>query len=208
MKIEDEWYDLEDQQYLDDWEQPAFLNAAKQMPDKVGGAFCLTLYHTGCRPSEARLICPCHLNRRKELIKMRTLKQRGSKAVYRHVPAPRKLIDLLLSVSEDNGRIFKFGRTKGWKIVKECMGMAGISGTRASSRGLRHTFATACFKSEMPLSKTQKWMGHSRLESTLIYMNFVNEDARRFARKLWTRMRGSPVRLVVMALKRAFRNRY
>jgi len=37
----------------------------------------------------------------------------------------------------------------------------------------------------IPLPTVQKWLGHARLDTTSIYLDFVGEDKRRLAEKVW-----------------------
>ena len=41
---------------------------------------------------------------------------------------------------------------------------------------LRHSFGTSLAMAGVPLPKIQKWMGHSRIETTMIYINYVPSE--------------------------------
>jgi integrase len=41
---------------------------------------------------------------------------------------------------------------------------------------LRHSFGTSLAMAGVPLPKIQKWLGHSRIETTMIYINFVPSE--------------------------------
>lgn len=92
---------------------------------------------------------------------------------------------LLVSCCHDKTRIWNFGRTTGWKIVKECMVSAKLEGIKATPKGLRHGFAIACISESVPLPTVQKWLGHSRLETTGIYLDYVGDDERALAKRIW-----------------------
>ena len=62
---------------------------------------------------------------------------------------------------------------------------AGLHGVRAVPKGLRHGFAVACVQEKIPLSTVQKWLGHARAETTAIYLDFVGQDERDWARLTW-----------------------
>jgi integrase/recombinase XerD len=52
-------------------------------------------------------------------------------------------------------------------------------------KGLRHGFVVACIGQNIPLTTVQKWLGHSRLETTAIYLSVAGEEEREFAKRLW-----------------------
>jgi integrase/recombinase XerD len=64
------------------------------------------------------------------------------------------------------------------------MAQAGLSGIKATPKGLRHAFAIAGVSAGIPLPTIQKWMGHARAETTAIYLDFVGEDERAWARRI------------------------
>jgi len=66
------------------------------------------------------------------------------------------------------------------------MKLAGLNGVKATPKGLRHGFAITCISEGIPLPTLQKWLGHARLETTAIYLDFVGEDERRLAEKIWS----------------------
>jgi site-specific recombinase XerD len=70
-------------------------------------------------------------------------------------------------------------------MIKAKMKEAGVNGTRATPKGLRHSFAIACLSKEIPLTTVQKWLGHARLDTTSIYSNAVGKEEREMARRLW-----------------------
>ena len=76
----------------------------------------------------------------------RTLKQRDQ-VRYRTVPVPVSTLDALELVHairkakrsrKASEPLWKFARTQAWKHVKAVMDAAGIEGSQASPKGLRH----------------------------------------------------------------------
>ncbi len=65
------------------------------------------------------------------------------------------------------------------------MSDAGISGTKACSRGLRHSFAVNSVIHNVPLTLIQKWMGHASITTTAIYLNVLGAEERNFAKRTW-----------------------
>jgi integrase len=75
----------------------------------------------------------------------------GQRLLVRHVPVPPALI-IELSISFQSNRTSShwpqkpISRAKGWRIINAAMKFAGITGKRATSTGLRHSFAISCFE--------------------------------------------------------------
>lgn len=173
--------------YLNDAERRAFYSAALEEDDSSSRAFCLTLFYTGCRISEALNLIGQRVDSSQKCVVFETLKRRRRK-VFRDVPIPNELIKLLneLKHHESDRRVWAFSRPTGFRIIKACMKRAGIVGGMASPKGLRHGFAVACIGKNIPLPTLQKWMGHARLETTAIYLGVTGSEERALARRLWS----------------------
>lgn len=65
------------------------------------------------------------------------------------------------------------------------MRVAGISGAQASPRGIRHGFGVAAVTAGVPLVLVQRWLGHTKLETTAIYLQMVGPEERQFAERMW-----------------------
>lgn len=66
------------------------------------------------------------------------------------------------------------------------MSDAGIVGAWAVPKGLRHALGIDGAKQAgIPLNIIQRWLGHSRIETTAIYTNAVGREERALAQKLW-----------------------
>jgi integrase len=150
-------------------------------------AFCLTLFYTGCRISEALNLTTGHIDQSEKCIVFETLKRR-QRGFFRAVPVPENLVALLAEVQVVNdpfARIWHFSRTTAYRMVKSYMAQAGISGVMACPKGLRHGFGVACIGKSIPLPAIQKWMGHARMETTAIYLNVSGDEERTLAKRLW-----------------------
>jgi site-specific recombinase XerD len=173
--------------YLNEAERHAFLNAAKQEPDKSRRDFGLTLHYTGCRISEALKLTAGRIDSADKRFVFETLKQR-QRGVFRGVPVPDSLSASCMQsiISKDpSARLWTFSRTTAYRLIKRFMAQAGITGTMASPKGLRHGFAVACISKDIPLTTVQKWMGHARLETTSIYLNVSGQEERNLAKRIW-----------------------
>ena len=174
--------------YLTADEQEKFIAAANDHERAEVRTLCLTLAYTGCRISEALALDSSRVDLSDKSITFQTLKQRD-KVRYRSVPCPDGLIDALELVHRirktqkskrqvQNPALWTWGRTQATKHVKSVMVAAGIEGTHASPKGLRHGFGVRMAQKTRNPRLVQKLMGHTKLENTAIYMDLVGEEAR------------------------------
>ena len=169
--------------YLTITERDRFLEATEALPiDRR--LYCYVLACTGCRVSEALDLTLKNLDPTMELIIFETLKQRR-KGVYRAVPVPLELIELLQNLPTD-GKLFKFSRVTCWRFIKKIMFEVGILGEgHAMPKAIRHSFGIGHAQSKTPMNMTQQWFGHAKVETTHIYMNACGEEERDFASRVW-----------------------
>jgi integrase/recombinase XerD len=173
--------------YLNGQERRAYLQTVQDEPDAGRRAFCLTLFYTGCRISEALNLTTDRVDLAGKAVVVETLKRRR-RGHFRSVPIPDLLVKLLrqiLASGETPGRVWAFSRATGYRLVKDCMERAGVVGGMASPKGLRHGFAVACLAQKIPLPTVQKWLGHARLETTAIYLEVSGDEERELAKRLW-----------------------
>ena len=189
MTSEDLLFDRKgNRKYLNPNERRRFYGVALHLSDPQHRSFALTVLHTGCRISEALALTPSGVDAAERLVVFKTLKQRG-KLKYRAVPVPDDLLDDLAQQSTARApdeRLWGFCRTTGWKIIKRCMAATELDGIKAVPKGLRHGYAVACVSAGIPLPTLQRWLGHSSLQTTGIYLDFVGEDERALAAKVWS----------------------
>jgi len=174
--------------YLNDAERQAYYQAVRGEPDRALRAFCLTLFYTGCRISEALHLTAAGVDLSQKTVVFETLKRRR-RGVFRAVPVPDSLAGLLGTLAANiapQARIWPFSRATAYRLVKGRMIQAGIDGGMASPKGLRHGFAVACIAQNIPLPTIQKWMGHARLETTAIYLGVSGDEERKLAKRLWS----------------------
>jgi site-specific recombinase XerD len=179
--------------YLTAKERRAFIWAAKCLRPEAE-TFCLVLAYTGARISEVLALTPAHVDRELGIVVIRCLKKRRSD-VYRGVPIPKELLerlDVVHNLSEMNSsdphyteRIWQWGRTTAWKLVKTAMNQAGVMATLSHPKALRHAYGVGCVEVGIPLNVVQRWMGHSRIATTTIYAEVYGAEERSMAKKMW-----------------------
>ena len=176
--------------YVCGTELPRFLSAASRAEAPIR-IFCHLLAFTGCRLSEARELTPGQIDAETGRVVFRTLKRR--KLTFRAVPVPPSLLADLLGYARRRAaseRMWPWCRQTAWRHVKATMAAAGIVGTQASPKGLRHGFGVANAQESVPMAITQKWLGHAKLETTAIYQQAIGAEERAFAERLWKQWKG------------------
>jgi integrase/recombinase XerD len=111
------------------------------------------------------------------------------------VPIPEKLmrdLDRCFSIRRAQcmsnlavQRLWSWCRVTAWRVMKEAMKLAKISGPQACPRGLRHGFGVGMLQRRAPIQLIQRWMGHARLSTTMIYMDVCGPDEVAFAQPFW-----------------------
>jgi integrase/recombinase XerD len=180
--------------YLNASERKRFIDAACRAPPKVR-SFCLTLRWSGGRISEVLALTPASIDIESGVASMQTLKRR-KQGIVRQVPLPLDLLRELdhvfkLRIAQRDPqlarlRLWRFSRTTAWRYVKAVMEAAGITGTPAMPKGLRHGFGVNAFQSNVPPHLVQRWLGHASLRTTSIYGDVVGAEERAFAERMWT----------------------
>ena len=148
--------------------------------------FCLMIYYTGCRLSEALALRRQDIDAEAKTVCIRTLKKR-EKYDIRRLPIPAFLVVGILNRAcpENEKFIWPFSRTTGWRIVKGVMNAAQISGIHATAKGLRHGFGVRGVMKQIPLTLIQSCMGHADLSTTAIYLAVKDEEERALIEKTW-----------------------
>ncbi len=113
--------------------------------------------------------------------------------MFRAVPVPPELatmLDLVFGLRGLHGPAAKlplwtWSRATAWRRIKEVLAAAGVEGTQASPKGLRHAMGVAAVGQGIPLNLVQRWMGHAQLTTTAIYAEAVGEEERSIASRMW-----------------------
>lgn len=180
--------------YLTATERIDFLAKARQHERAEVRTFCALLAFTGCRISEALALTPERIDLTAKTVTFQTLKQRD-KVRYRSVPVPDELLNMLDDVhgirrqqkrkAANPNRLWLWQRTQAYKHVKSLMANAGITGAHAVPKGLRHGFGILAMSKTRNPRLVQRWMGHSKIENTMIYMDALGDEEREAAALMW-----------------------
>jgi integrase/recombinase XerD len=174
--------------YLNAVERKAFQGATRKIPDHADRAFCLVLFYCGCRISEGLNVLVERVDLSARALTFETMKRR-ERGHFRSVPIPDCLIETLrklINGRSPDERVWTFSRPTAYRLIKNVMQIAAISGAMGSPKGLRHGFAIACIEQKIPLTTIKKWLGHSRLETTAIYLDVMENEERQLAQRLWS----------------------
>ena len=164
-------------EYLLPEEVAALLKAA---PHPVARLLVVFLWRAGLRISEAlgREVSDVELEGEKPTVRVR----QGKGGKDRLVPVHPELVDVLRNAlaygSLTRGRLFKVSRTTAWRWVKEAQAKAeemGLlpPGRRIGTHTLRHSAARHWLASGIPINVVSRWLGHSNLRTTLIYLEIL-----------------------------------
>jgi site-specific recombinase XerD len=165
-------------------ERLAFVSASLS-EDNLTASFCLTLAVTGARISEVLALTSDRIDIANEAIVFETLKQRESK-VFRAVPAPGWLLQSIARLEVAPGaRLWPWGRTHGWQVIKDVMSKADIVDHLRKPKALRHALGVEAGQQGVPLNITQRWLGHARIETTSIYCGAIGREERALAQRTW-----------------------
>lgn len=186
-KIASSLYDHKGQRkYLSPDERRLFLQAAEKEERSVY-VFIWLLHETGCRVSEALALRSEHIDLADKSVIFETLKQRR-KGVFRAVPVSVRLVVALrsqASFDDPEALVWHWSRMTAYRHVKRVMKRAGIYGTKACPKGLRHGFAVAAIQQRIPLNLVQRWLGHAQMNTTAIYANAIGNEEREIAERMW-----------------------
>lgn len=172
--------------YISEAERVRLLEAAYEAAPMVR-LLCLTLLYSGCRISEALELTGASVQADAQLLTFRTLKRRRQD-VYREVPIPVELVDMLTAPPNTIAEsliFYDINRSTAYRWVKDVMHRANISGAQACPKGLRHGFGIHAVLSSVPLNLLQKWMGHASMSTTAIYANAIGAEELAIAERMW-----------------------
>jgi integrase/recombinase XerD len=143
-----------------------------------------TLLDTGLRVGEV-----CGLTSKDILWQQRQLRfkdkggPRGKKTKVRVVPMSNR-VRTLLEHHFALEKAFPVKARRAQDIVKAVANRAGIT-QDASPHVLRHTFATTALQKGISLATVQKILGHDRLQTTAIYLNFTDTHIQEEFERKW-----------------------
>ena len=154
----------------------------------------LLLFETGARIQEARAIRFRDLERNPSRIAVKTSKQRGIKKT-RFLTISDRLKGIILDHQIDH-KLDKNDFVLAWnpggraitqqsidyRMKQDCK-LAGIARSKAHCHTWRHTRAIQLLDAGMNIVQLQKFLGHSSLQSTLIYLKYSDQHLSQAIRK-------------------------
>jgi integrase/recombinase XerD len=180
--------------YLNAAERQRFIEAARRASSEVR-LFCFMLRWSGGRISEVLALTPAAIDIESGIANIHTLKRR-KRGIVRQVPLPDGLLselDGFFQLREQQSdpelsskRLWTWSRTTAWRHVKQIMMRAGIDGSHAMPKGLRHGFGVNAFERSVPPHLVQRWLGHASLRTTSIYGDVIGPEERAFAARMWS----------------------
>ena len=182
--------DIEGQRkYLNQAERLQFLECTKSQHVHIK-LFCQLLFYTGARIAEIHNITPENIDFSNKSVVLETLKKR-KRGVFREIPLPDfllKEVELYLkniyTEQEKSQKLWYFSLRTASRYVKAVLLEAGIHGIRGSAKSLRHGYAVTAVQ-KAPITLVKKWLGHSSLETTEIYLDILGFEEREIAKRMW-----------------------
>lgn len=145
--------------YLNEVKRKRFYKATNLLCEDQR-LLCLLIYWTGVRITEALSLYREQIDLSYVVVIVRSLKKRR-KIKFIQIPLPPFYLNSLesfLRLKENGMPIWKITSRSGNRYVKKVMDSAEINGSKACSRGLRHSLAVNCIMNYVPLTVLQKWM--------------------------------------------------
>lgn len=171
--------------YFHKHEIDAILNAVKDSPKKY--LLLSLLWQTGARVSEILSLKVKDIDFHNKSLRISTLKRK--KRPQRIIPIQGNLLGLLGAyiASKELKRddfILSITRQRAHQIVQEAVLKARLDSERAHPHTFRHSFAVFAVLSGVPILVIKNWLGHSNIQNTLIYMQVLGNDTRKFYEEL------------------------
>jgi site-specific recombinase XerD len=156
-------------------------------------AFLTTVYSCGLRLTEALQLQVSDIDSSRMMIHV----HQGKGSKDRYIPLPQATLEILRKhwATHKNPRLIFPSRgiyDKGWTsenpisvstvqaALRQAVRAAGIQKRGVSVHTLRHSYATHLLESGVNLRVIQRYLGHSQLDTTMIYLHLTNkgqEDA-------------------------------
>ncbi len=166
-------------------------------------AFLTTVYSCGLRLTEALQLQVSDIDSSRMMIHV----HQGKGSKDRYVPLPQATLEILRKhwATHKNPRLIFPSRgiyDKGWTsdnpisvstvqaALRQAVRAAGIQKRRISVHTLRHSYATHLLESGVNLRVIQRYLGHSQLDTTMMYLHLTNkgqEDALKLINQIMVR---------------------
>lgn len=179
--------------YLSELEVNRFIKSAN-IRDIDLSLFAQMMANTGCRISEALSLTARNIDFEAKIVIIRSLKKRD-KIVFRAIPLPSNYLKLLYgwasTLEDTQALLWPWSRMTGYRRIREIMDEAGIRGSHATPKGLRHSFGVRAIQAQVPLPLVQRWLGHANIKTTAIYTSAMGPEERELAELMWRRQHGA-----------------
>ena len=170
--------------------------AAADTADPETRAFCWTLARTGARLSEVLALSARSFDIENTAVRIRCLKRR-TVGIIREIPLDDPFLEVLshtMDLADRRAdplradlRLWPWSRTTAWSRVRDLAERAGLPDHLCMPKALRHTFGIeGVMNQNVPLGVMKKWMGHSRIESTVVYTTPVGWVVCALAHRMWS----------------------
>ena len=162
-------------------EADALANACKAKEERL---VVWTLLDTGLRISELCSLTPQHIQWQQKCLRVKGKGgPYGKRSKSRVVPLSARIRALLEPYFALNDRWF-VRRRQAQNIVRRVANRARIT-REVTPHVLRHTAATLMMQKGMSLPTVQKILGHERLSTTAIYLNYTDEHVLQEYEQKW-----------------------
>jgi len=116
--------------------------------------------------------------------------------VFRTIPITADLSGKIAAYCMENGlknhpacrpgrdRLFPISRVRAYHIIRSAGEKAGIDKDRCHPHVFRHGFAVNAVLSGVPPLVLRRWMGHARIETTLVYTEVLAQDTREYLERM------------------------
>jgi len=141
------------------------------------------LWQTGARVTEALSVKVSDIDFYSKVVHMPSLKKKSPQ--IKTIPLQGELLGELGAYIGQQGlkkddRIFCISRQHAHRIVRDACIKGGIEKKRSHPHVLRHSFSVNAVLQRVPLPILQKWLGHSDIKNTMVYLQILSQDTRDF----------------------------
>lgn len=168
-------------EYLEKAEAEALIKLA---PSAQAALVMLLQWRAGLRVSEALAleVADVGLEGERPVLRVRQGKGGKSRLVPVHPELGAALRAAMTYGGRKRGRLIEASRSTAWRWVKQALHKAqelGVvaQGRKVGTHTLRHSAARHWLASGVPINVVSRWLGHIRLQTTLIYLEILPDPA-------------------------------